>query len=372
MKIFLFIGSLTSGGAERITVLLGQHWTTCGHDVVLVTMNSKEQDFYSLDSSVRRISLEGSGNGRIDKIRSIVIGLIRLRREIKEHKPDALVSMMTSSIVLGIVASMGLTVRVYGSERNYPAYQKINPVWAVLRRLLYRFADGHIAQTKKTAVWLKANTGARNVKVIPNPVAWPIEKFNPKVCPEIVFRTERKILLAVGTKPIQKGFDLLLKAFFNLTSIYPEWDLVILGIDPKSHASIGGGAPVQKLAENLGITKRLFLPGKVGNTIDWYQRADLFVLSSRYEGIPNVLLEAMASGCPSIAFDCDTGPSEIIVNGVNGVLIPPENIEALSNGLALLMDNKSLRAKYGQKGMKVRETFSVAKIIGLWGDAIGA
>jgi len=371
LKIFLYIGSLTSGGAERVTVLLAQHWATLGHEVVLVTMHPKDRDFYSLNSSVRRISFDRSGTSWIDKIRANIKGWLGLRRAIKQHRPDVMVAMMTSSVVLGIVAGTGLPVRVYGSERNYPAGQKIHPVWAVLRRLVYRFADGHIAQTQKTAVWLKKVTGARNIKVIPNPVAWPMHAFDPKIDPNEVVAAERKILLAVGTKPIQKGFDLLVEAFSKLSSVYPDWDLVILGIDPDSHDTIGGGASVKKLAERLGIAHRLFMPGKVGNMIDWYQRADLFVLSSRYEGIPNVLLEAMASGCPSIAFDCNTGPREIIQDGINGVLVPPENIQALSSGLASLMADKSLRKKYGHNGLRVRETFSEDKIIGLWSEAIG-
>lgn len=371
MKIFLYIGSLTSGGAERVTVFLAEHWASLGHEVMLVTMHPKERDFYSLDSSVCRISFERSGTSWIDKIRANIQGWIGLRRAIKQHQPDVMVAMMTSSVVLGIVAAIGLPVRVYGSERNYPPRQKINPVWAVLRRFVYRFADGHIAQTQKTGAWLENVTGARNIKVILNPVAWPIHAFDPKIDPNQVVAAERKILLAVGTKPIQKGFDLLVEAFSKLTSGYPGWDLVILGIDPESHDTIGGGASVRELAERLGIAHRLFMPGKVGNTIDWYQRADLFVLSSRYEGIPNVLLEAMASGCPSIAFDCDTGPREIIQEGVNGVLVSPESVEGLSNGLASLMDDEALRKKYSKNGLKVRETFSEDKIIGLWSEAIG-
>ena len=371
MKIFLLIGSLTNGGAERVTILLARHWAALGHEVALFTMHPQERDFYSLDPSVCRISVKRTGTSLIDKVISNIKGWLSLRRAIKRHQPDIMVAMMTSSVVLGIVAGTGLPVRVYGSERNYPARQKIHPVWAVLRRLVYRFADGHIAQTQKTAVWLNKVTGARNIKVIPNPVAWPIHAFDPKIDPNEVVAAERKILLAVGTKPIQKGFDLLVEAFSKLSSVYPDWDLVILGIDPDAYDTIGGGASVKKLAERLGIANRLFIPGKVGNTIDWYQRADLFVLSSRYEGIPNVLLEAMASGCPSIAFDCDTGPREIIQDGINGVLVPPENIQALSNALALLMDDEPLREKYGQNGQKVREAFSEDKIIGLWSEAIG-
>lgn len=371
MKIFLFIESLASGGAERVTVLLAEHWVALGHEVVVVTMRSQEYDFYSLDPLISRISFGSSETGLFGGLVSLIRGLHGLRQALKCHKPDIMVAMLTSSVVIGILASMRLSVRVFGSERNYPPRKKVNPFWAFFRRAIYRFAAGHIAQTEKTAVWLERFTRARNIRVIPNPVGWPIRAYGPKIFPDDLVLADRRVLLAIGTKPYQKGFDLLLEAFSRLASCYPDWDLVILGIDHGSRSSTGGSRSMIALAENFGIADRLTLPGKVGNAADWYRRADIFVLSSRYEGMPNVLLEAMASGCPSIAFDCDTGPGEIIQDQVNGILVPAEDIQALCDGLISLMEDESLRAQYGEKGKWVREKFSEREIIALWNEAIG-
>lgn len=371
MKIFLYIGSLTSGGAERVTVMLAERWVSLGHEVSLVTMQPRERDFYPIDSRVRRISLEYSGTQLFEKIYRNIKGWHKLRKTLKVQQPEILVAIMTPYVVLGVLAACGLAVRVYGSERNNPVRQKIHPVWAILRRFVYPFAHGHIAQTPETAKWLRDFTGARNIQVIPNPVTWPIRTFPPKILPEGLVSEERKILLAVGTKPRQKGFDLLIEAFSRLAPIYPGWDLVILGIEPQSEAAIGGGAAVLKLAESRNIAHRLFMPGRVGNILDWYHRADIFVLSSRYEGMPNVLLEAMASGCASVAFDCDTGPRDIIQDGVNGALVQPENVDALAASLLKLMVDESLRREYAKNGLKVAEMFSEAEIIGLWEEAIG-
>lgn len=371
MRVFFFIDSLKGGGAERVTANLSKSLAWEGYEVGVITMCAEDLDFYQLDRRVRRISLDLAGvNQGLNKLIANYRRLRALRRCLQRERPDVLVAFMTTSIVSGIIASIGLPVRVYGSERNNPASRKPGSVWAILRRLFYRFADGHISQTERTAAWLQNFTAARNVKVIPNPVVWPIQTFPPEVPPEQLIATERKILLAVGSSPVLKGFDLLLEAFAKVSSGYLDWDLVILGIDSTSYSPRGGGASVQRQGEALGIEDRLILPGRVGNITDWYQRADLFVLSSRSEGFPNVLIEAMASGCPSIAFDCDTGPSDIIKNGVNGVLIRPEDIEELGSGIALLMGNESLREKYGKAGLKVRETFSEDKIVGLWEKAI--
>lgn len=371
MRVFFFIDSLRSGGAQRVTVNLSRSMAAKGYEVTIITMTSQDIDFYQLDPRVRRISLDLAGvNQGLNKLIANYRRLRALRRCLQAESPDVLVAMMTTSIVIGIIASIGLPVRVYGSERNNPAARKLAPVWAVLRRLVYRFADGHIAQTERTAAWLENVTAARNVKVIPNPIVWPIQTFPPEIPPEQLIATERKILLAVGSSPLLKGFDLLLKAFAKVSSAYPDWDLVILGIESTSYSPQGGGASVQRQAEVLGIEDRLILPGRVGNVSEWYQRADLFVLSSRSEGLPNALLEAMAAGCPSIAFDCDTGPGDIIKDGVNGVLLRPEDIEELSSSIELLMDKESLRDKYGRAGLKVRETFSEDKVLGLWEEAI--
>lgn len=372
LKIFFYIHSLTGGGAERVTASLVRHLADKDHDVGVITMHSEERDFYPLDLRVRRITLNLAGATRgIGKLTVNYRRWLELRSVFKTEKPDVVVAMMTTSIVLAILAAIGLPVRVYGSERNYPGLKATTRPWALLRRLFYRFADGHVAQTREAESWLQHHTAARNVHVIPNPVFWPIPSFSPQVAPDKVVPPERKIILAVGTKPDQKGFDLLVQAFAGLTNKWPEWGLVILGIDPNSSETYGGGASIKALEEELGISDRVYLPGRVGNVADWYTRAQIFALSSRYEGFPNVLVEAMASGCPSIAFDCDTGPRNIIQNGVNGCLAPPENIDEFRSGLAKLMTDDSLREKFSKNGVMVRDTFSEEKIMGLWAKAIG-
>ena len=368
MKIFFYIHSLTGGGAERVTASLVRHLADQGHEVGVITMTTEQRDFYPLDPRVRRITLDLAGVNRgLGKLTANYRRWRALRRALKAEQPDVVVAMMTTSIVLAILAAMGLPTRVYGSERNYPGRKATGRPWALLRRLVYRFADGHVAQTREAAAWLERHTGARNVHVIPNPVVWPIPSFPPEVAPESVVSPERRVILAVGSKPEQKGFDLLVRAFAGLAAHWPEWDLVILGVDPASEAVSGGGASVQRLAEGLGVAQRLYLPGRVGNVADWYQRADLFVLSSRYEGFPNVLLEAMASGgCPSIAFDCDTGPRDLIEDGVNGVLVPAEDGEALEEGIGRLMADEVWRKGLAEQAVAVRERFSEEGLMVLW------
>lgn len=355
-----------------MSAALANYFAKQGHEVIAMTMHSEERDFYRLDYAVRRVSLNLADQHRgLGKLIANYRRWHALRRALKLEKPDRVVAMMTTSIVLATLAAIGLPVRVFGSERNFPGRKATGLAWSVLRRLVYRFADGHIAQTRESAEWLQLHTSAKNIHVIPNSVVWPIPSTKPHVEPESVISSKRKLILAVGTKIDQKGFDLLVQAFAGLTNDWPEWDLVLLGIDPNSSETHGGGASIKALAEELGIANRVNLPGRVGNVADWYFRVEIFALSSRYEGFPNVLIEAMACGCPSISFDCDTGPRDIIENGVNGCLVQPENTEELRSGLAKLMADDLLREKYAQNGIRVRDNFSEEKIMSLWGKAIG-
>ena len=198
--------------------------------------------------------------------------------------------------------------------------------------------------------------------VIANPVIWPIPSFPPRTDPDDVLSSERKTVLAVGSKPRQKGFDLLVHAFAALADDFPEWDLVILGVDSGNPDL----ASIQQLASDAGVAQRLLLPGRVGNIADWYRRADLFVLSSRYEGFPNVLLEAMACGCPCVAFDCTTGPRDMIEDGVNGVLVPADSVEELTRAMVRLMADSALRSAVASRAVSVKETFSEQRIMQMW------
>jgi glycosyltransferase involved in cell wall biosynthesis len=368
MNVFFYIHSLTGGGAERVTATIARHLADQGHEVGVITMTAQEQDFYPLDPRVRRVTLDlaGDNRGLLGKLTANYRRWRALRRALKTEQPDVVVAMMTTSIVLAILAAVGLPVRVYGSERNYPGRKSAGRPWALLRRVVYRFAAGHVAQTREAVAWLERHTGARNVHVIPNPVVWPIPSFPPKMAPASMVLPERKVILAVGSKPEQKGFDLLLHAYAGLASDRPDWDLVILGVNPESEALSGGGSSLRQLAEELGIAQRLHLPGRVGNVADWYRRADLFVLSSRYEGFPNVLLEAMASGCPCIAFDCDTGPRDVIQNGTNGVLVPAENVDELKAEMSRLMINDEFRIKLSSEAIKARYQFEEEAIMAQW------
>lgn len=367
--ICIFIQSLTNGGAERVTVTLAGYLSANSYRVTVITMADDKNDFHQLPEGVNRVSLAMAfQNIGFRKLTANIERILTLRKNIKSVQPDILIGMMTNSSVMAILACIGLKTKVIASERNYPARKTVSLFWSCLRNLVYRLADGHAAQTDKTRKWLKTHTKARNVHVIPNSVKWPLPVQSPIVDPAEFVADENKLILAVGTKFKQKGFDLLLEAFSSISDPYSEWRLAIVGIDKERDSK--DYEALRHIAQNFDITDRVIFAGKVGNIDDWYERADIFVLSSRYEGFPNVLIEAMASGCSCVAFDCDTGPRDIIEHNQNGLLVSPENVGDMVDAISLLMNDNALRNKLSENAVCVRESFSENAILIKWCDLI--
>lgn len=363
MRIAVVIGSLSGGGAERVAVGLANYLVRRGHQASLVTMHGTDRDFYIPDNGVGRVCLNLAGDTRgLAKLTANLHRLWSLRRAIRSEQPDIVVGMMPTATILCILASLGLPTRIVGSERNYPGRRLIGASWGVLRALVYRFVDAHVAQTREGADWIIRHASARNVVVIPNAVAWPIPACSPFVDPASVLPHGRRMILAVGSKSEQKGFDLLVSAFTRIAHDHRDWDLAIVGL-------IETGAACDALvaqAAAAGLADRIHFPGRVGNVGEWYKRADLFVLSSRYEGFPNVLLEAMAAGCACIAFDCDTGPREIIKDSDNGLLVKFGDVESLSKAMAWAIQNGHERKAFGSRARDVVESYNEDTIYQQW------
>ncbi len=362
MKILFFIHSLSSGGAERVTANLANHWAKKGWDINIVTLEPLKLDFYELHQAVKRVTLELSGDSG-----NLLAGLARnlrrvfaLRRVLREVQPDIAVGMMSTANVLLALATMGLPhVHAIGSERIHPPQYPLGALWEWLRRNTYGRLAAVTALTNESADWIKAHTGARRVPVIPNAPLWPLPIQAPRITPDSLCHPVRHLLLAVGRIDNQKGYDWLVDSFAKLAQKHPDWDLVIFGEGPQRPA-------LQAQVQNVGMVKRVFLPGRAGNMGEWYERADLYVMSSRFEGFPNTLAEAMAHGLPAVSFDCDTGPRDIIRHEVNGLLVPIGDLAGLTAALDRLMSNSTLRQQFADRALDTRERFSMKKITDMW------
>ncbi len=361
MRLLIFIYSLSSGGAERVTTNLANHWATRGWEIIVVTLAPRDLDFYELHPAIERIALDQANESAniLSGVWNNLRRLAALRRVLREQRPDVALGMMTTASVLAVLANLGSPRKVMISERIHPPSLPVGTAWDWLRRCIYPWAARVVALTDESCQWLQTHVPGCRVVVIPNPVPFPLPVTEPVLLPEQVVSGHRRIVLAVGRLAKQKGFDLLIKAFAGMAAAYTDWDLVILGEGSKR-------LDLEARVIALQLDHRVKLPGRAGNIADWYRRADLYVMSSRFEGFPNTLVEAMAHGCPAVSFDCETGPRDIIRHKVDGLLVPAGDVPALTEALDQLMGDADLRTRYAARAVEARERFSIERIAGMW------
>lgn len=359
MRITLVIASLQAGGAERVLSILASHWAGQGRQVTLITLASVDEDFYPLHPEVVRRGLDfmGISSHIVAAIKNNFMRLKRLRKEISASQPDIVMSFVDKTNALTLAASVGLNVPVIASEHIDPRQHAIGAIWAGLRALLYPRAAAVVVLTEGVRSWAERIVGPQAVHVIPNPVP-----TSPAAYPCWVdLLRSGPTIAAMGRLSPQKGFDLLLRAFKLCAKHYPEWSLIILGEGEER-------GRLEKLICELGIQSRVALPGCVSDPAKVLREVDLFVLASRYEGFPMALVEAMACKLAVISTDCPSGPREIIRDGVDGLLVPPNDIDALAAAMQHLMDHREERHRLGERAGEIVERFSIEKIIPLWDE----
>jgi len=359
MRITFVIPSLAAGGAERVASSLVNYWSSVGDEVTLATLDFEEADFYSLSPSVERVALglgEVSSNGFL-RISKNFRRVRQLRRVIRQSRPDVVISFLAYTNVLVLTAALGLGVPVVVSERTNTIQGRAGSAVDLLRHVLYPRADAVVVQTEAVAEWARRLVKAAAVRVIPNPVHPPKTELHS-------FQDERNLtVLAMGRLVPVKGFDVLLQAFARCARLHHDWTLRIVGDGPER-------GRLEALSDKLGIATRVRLDPFLKEPEAAFKSAGLFALSSRYEGFPNVLLEAMACGLPVISFDCPNGPKEIIRDGLDGVLVPANNEEVLAERMARLMGAEDERKRLAASAIQVTERFSLTKVAAMWQEVL--
>lgn len=360
-SIAFFVSSMQGGGAERVAALLSNEWAAGGHDVVLVpTYSARGECAYPLQPEVKlefladRVSAGGRG------IKAQLQRLYEVRKLVKEVNPDVIVSFLTRVNISVLLATWGLKIPVFVCERNYPPAVTRSWIERLSRRWLYRQARAVVMQTDKGVKWVEEFCpGARAVKIV-NPVVYPVPARQEQLSMDSLIDEGDRVVLAVGRLHPQKRFDMLLNAFAQAAAESKGWRLVVLGEGDERQR-------LEASAEQLGLSNAVIFAGIAGNMSQWYQRADLFVMTSLYEGFPNALLEAMAHGVAVISVDCDTGPGEIIDSGQNGLLVPmSDGVHGVAEAMRKLMDDSGERARLGLNAKATRSAYNLSAVARQW------
>lgn len=347
MKITVVTRNLAAGGAERVIVQLLGEWSkenTCS----LILLNN-ENDFYDVPPSVKVIRIgKKSNNPVLDKL----FRYREVRKNVVNEKADVVLAM-PEEIGIYVIPSMFFThIPVVVSERNNPWVMPNKKITRILRKILYPFVSGLIFQTKGAASFFSRKIQEKGI-ILPNPL--DISRL-----PEPYLGERRKIIVGAGRLERQKNFSLLIEAFADFYKKNNDYELNIFG----------DGSMKQELVE---LSDKLLPKGTaklLGNNPDLLNTIKdcaIFVLTSDYEGVPNVLIEAMSIGMPVVSTDCAPGGArELIVNNENGLLIETNNRTQLALAIEKLVNNKELAEKLSQNASSIKEDLASGIVASKW------
>ncbi len=343
MKIILFAEALTNpAGIERMTIELA-NLLCCHYDVSIILICDYNKLPYDLDKRVSLFSLHSSFS--ISKLWSNVYGL---RKFVQKKAPDYLITVAVPLVRISALALLGLRTKNISWEHfNLYAGSRIGVYWRLLSTKL----------VWKTVVLTSADE--KNYRKYVNSDVICIPNFSPIQFKQTA-KIDSNILLAVGRLENQKGFDLLLQAWRKIFPSASNWELHIVGSGSLKSSLV-------KQAEILGIKDSVIFKEATKDIANVYQQASCLVMSSRFEGLPMVLIEAKMAGLPCVSFDCPNGPAEVIRDGIDGYLVPAEDVDALASRLIELLNNRNMLKKMGELAYEdACERFSAEAIEEKW------
>ena len=342
-----------AGGVARVLAIKANYFVEhFGYEVHILSQNEENDSlFYDFDPEIVFHNMILKGN----IFKFFYSFQKQINHKISEIKPDVILVADNGlkAFIFPFIAKAKIPIvfECHGSKFIEEEVQKTNFVSKSIQKLKYRFKDFGVQKFTKTVGLSEENIKEWNVKngiVIPNP-SWIKSKKTADL--------KQKKIIAIARNSYEKGLDRLLSIWKEVGEKYPDWTLDIYTDDVDS---------LEEEALKLEIESGINYLHFVKNIQKKYLKTSICVMTSRTEGFPMVLLEAMASGLPCIAYDCPTGPRAIITNAENGFLIPDNNIEMYIEKLSFLIENEEVRVKFGLDAKETSKQYSVKKIMEQW------
>lgn len=353
--ICFFCGDITRcGGTERASTMIANLLHRQGlHRVIFLSlMEHDPEPFFPLDNEIVRYRL---GDAWINPGLGYLKVLPKLSNFLKNQDVDIIIDIDIVLDCLSVLASIGLKTKVIAWEHfNYQFEQSV-----FYRKLILKYLTGRsdyvITLTERDKMeYVRHLKRQERIQAICNPIEEPVLR------PEI---KKEKWLITVGRLMPQKGPEYLLKVAQRILKKYPDWQWILLGegeMRPMLEEGIRGG----------GLEDRLILKGNVQNVDDYLQRSQIYVMTSRYEGLAMCLLEAKVQGLPCVAFDVPTGTAELIIDGTNGYLIPAFDCDRMAEKIGRLIEYVELRERFSLNARLGMERYRPDSILEQWNEVI--
>lgn len=354
-KILFHINSLGKGGAERVIINLSEEMAALGKQCVIATI-WKDKDEYPLSDTVRRIDV-GVGQRESEYSRSELRNERKrlLKEAILKEKPDVIISFCRNANYRAILAAEGTGVPVFFSVRSDPKTDYASIKQKAMSTVIYSKAKGAVFQTDEAKSFFPKSI-QKKATVILNPL-------NPKYMDVKQSDEIRPVIVSSGRFHEAKDQLVLVKAFQRIAHLYPHVNVEFYGAKSEDDS-------YEKLIEYV---KRQHLEGRVlfkGNSNELEKLlpgSAVYVLSSKYEGMPNALMEAMAMGLPVVSTDCPCGgPRMLIDEGVNGYLVPVGDVLKMSEAIQKMLDDPEKALDMGRKASNIRDNAAPEIIAKKW------
>lgn len=346
-KLIVSIASLGSGGAERVLSVLSKPLVERFDEVQFVLWEGGEP-FYEFDKRAKIVELPklSSRKGTNKQIKTF-------RQYIKKEKPSLILSFLTHYNMLVLFATMGMRQKVVVAERTDPNRRLAGgkPMLR-LRDFMYRRAAGILTQTRYAQSYYEKKYPSKT-KVFYNPMTMTEQQVGMATR-----AAKEKVFVSVGRLDGVKDQDMMIRAFNQFHKKHPEYKLVIYGEGPQR-------TQLEDLISSLGLDGAVMLPGRNNNVWDAISSAECFLLSSKYEGMSNAMVEALCLGLPVISTKV-AGATEIIKDGENGYLVDVGDADSMTKYMCRIADNDELRQKLSAGAVKVYELFRADKICQEW------
>lgn len=351
-KVGFIIPGFNAGGAERVVSTLSNH-LILNYEVIIIVLYECEI-FYQLNDNISIIFCEGEYRYTSNRLKGLIrhINFIKKIVQItRDNDIKMLIGFTTTANLYTIATSQFTKVPCIISERIHPEFSPISNFVNMVRKLLYPLAHILVVQTQDIFSYFSKFIKAEKIKVIHNPI-------NPSLLSKRNRSLKKEnVILNVGRIDYQKNQDMLVKAFANIDN--SDWKLVIIGSGSEMDS-------LNQLIKDLNLVNKVELTGNIDDVSSYYNKAKIFAFTSRFEGFPNALTEAMAFGLACISTNCPSGPSELIKDGINGFLIPNEDQKALEIKLSTLMIDDNKRKLFSRTASKNMDKFNVGNVSRKW------